>query len=102
MKTEEKAKVVSAVWGAEFIQFLDALAILKNSNRFRQNILLRFKELNKFFPLNISDDLRLFFCLYPSSMVGPMSLADVGSIPSAIVYCLQFTFHIINLSFVVQ
>ena len=28
IKTEEKAKVVAAVWGKEFIQFLAALAIL--------------------------------------------------------------------------
>ena len=28
IKAEEKAKVVAAVWGAEFIQFLAALAIL--------------------------------------------------------------------------
>ena len=28
IKTEEKAKVVASVWGEEFIQFLDALAIL--------------------------------------------------------------------------
>ena len=27
IKTEEKAKVVSSVWGAEFIQFLAALAV---------------------------------------------------------------------------
>ena len=27
-KTEEKAKVVAAVWGTKFIQFLAALAIL--------------------------------------------------------------------------
>ena len=27
IKTEEKAKIVAAVWGAEFIQFLAALAI---------------------------------------------------------------------------
>ena len=29
----------------------------------------RGKELSKFFPPNSSDDLCLFFCLYPSSMV---------------------------------
>ena len=28
INTEEKAKVVAAVWGTEFIQFLAALAIL--------------------------------------------------------------------------
>ena len=28
IKTEEKAKVVAAVWGAEFIKFLAALATL--------------------------------------------------------------------------
>ena len=27
VKTEEKAKVVAAVWGTEFIQFLAALAV---------------------------------------------------------------------------
>ena len=28
IRTEEKAKVVTSVWGAEFIQFLVALAVL--------------------------------------------------------------------------
>ena len=28
VNTEEKAKVVAAVWGTEFIQFLSALAVL--------------------------------------------------------------------------
>ena len=28
IKTEEKAKVVASVWGAEFIQFLAAIAVL--------------------------------------------------------------------------
>ena len=28
IKTEEKAKIVASVWGAEFIQFLAALAVL--------------------------------------------------------------------------
>ena len=32
--TEEKAKVVAAVWGTEVIQFLDALAILHYLGRF--------------------------------------------------------------------
>ena len=31
METEEKAKVVNAVWGADFIQFLAALAVLPRS-----------------------------------------------------------------------
>ena len=29
MKTEEKAKFITAAWGAKFIQFLAALAILR-------------------------------------------------------------------------
>ena len=28
LKTEEKAKVVAAVWGTEFIKFLAALAVM--------------------------------------------------------------------------
>ena len=32
IKTEEKAKVVTAVWGTELIQFLAALAILNQDD----------------------------------------------------------------------
>ena len=31
METEGKAKVVASVWGAEFVQFLAALAVLPRS-----------------------------------------------------------------------
>ena len=57
--TEEKAKVVAAGWGAEFIQFLAALAILPRTilkNSVARNLIKQ------------SDDLCIFFCLYPSSM----------------------------------
>ena len=40
IKTEEKAKVVAAVWGREFIQFITALAILHQND---------FKEKDEFF-----------------------------------------------------
>ena len=45
IKTEEKAKVVTAVWGTEFIQFLAAPAILLQDD------------------LNNSDDLCLVLCI---------------------------------------
>ena len=88
---EEKAKVVAATWGTKFIQFLAVPVILhygtilknrKNSS-FSSNhpgavhpILqifllqnsLRSMELMKYCPPNSSDDLCLFFCIYPSSM----------------------------------
>ena len=89
--TEEKAKVITAVWKTECIQFLAALAIfprtiLKNmmnsSFSFKSSWCnsshsakspsakdLRGKEFNKFCPLNTGDDIFLFFCLHPSSMI---------------------------------
>ena len=91
----QKAKVVAAVWGKEFIQFLAALAILPirtilktrmnssfsfkssccyssyYSNRPLQNS-QRGKELNNFCLPNKSNDLCLFFCLYPSSMTAAL------------------------------
>ena len=94
INTEEKAKVVAAVWGTEFIQCLAALAILPRTilkNRIHssfssyhpsainpilyivtvlvQNSMCG-KELNKFCPSNNSNNLCLFFCIYPSSMLG--------------------------------
>ena len=87
IKTEEKTKVVASVWGEEFIQFLAVLAV----GRFliigwiapgwfeRKGLIHPFlqivlkqnssKEFNKFFPPNGNDDLWLFICLYPSSMI---------------------------------
>ena len=84
--TEEKGKIIAAVWGKEVIPFLAALAILprtilKNkmnssfsfksswcnssysSNSSEQNSKCG-KGLNKFCPPNRCDDLCLFFCLY--------------------------------------
>ena len=49
-QNKEKAKVVIAVWGTEFIQFLAALAILHQKQ-------------------SSSDDLCFLFCINPSSMV---------------------------------
>ena len=92
VKTEEKAKVVVADGGTEFIQFVATLTILPwtilenkmnpsvsfqsswcNSS-YSQNCpsaqqLQCGKELNKFCPPNTSYNLCLFFCLYPSSML---------------------------------
>ena len=90
INTEEKAKVVAAVWGTEFIQFLAALALCTRTiltNRMNSffysnnpgaiHPILQFflvqnclcgKELNKFCPLNTSGDICLFFCIYPPSI----------------------------------
>ena len=90
MELEDKAKVVASVWGAEFVQFPAALAVLPRSiwkkrlnsaglfgkkllnqpclsKLLRQNS-KRGKELNKFCPPNRRDDLCLAFCFNPSSM----------------------------------
>ena len=82
INTEEKAKVIAAVWGTEFIQFLAALTIFNRTNSsfssnhpvavlkivLMQNSQLG-KEFNKFCPSNSSDDLCLFFWI--SSLDGP-------------------------------
>ena len=45
IKTEEKAKVVAAVWGEECIQFLAALAILPRTiSKNRMNASFSFKS----------------------------------------------------------
>ena len=92
INTEEK--IVAAVWGTEFIQFLATLAsyfalyrtIFKNrmnlsfssyhpvtNHHIFQTILeqnsLRCKEFNKFCPPKSRDDLCLFFCIYPSFII---------------------------------
>ena len=81
--TEEKEKVVAAVWGTELIQFIAALAILYQDDPLLQrpgaihailqivlvqNSYSHAKEMNRC-PPNRSDDLCLLFCLYPSSTV---------------------------------
>ena len=58
MEREAKAKVVASVWGAEFSQFLAALAVLPR--------LIWKKRLNS--SPNKRDDLCRCFCLHPSSM----------------------------------
>ena len=77
METEAKAKVVSSVWGAAFIKFLAALAVLprsiwkkrlNSSYYFKQQNSQRGKELNKFCRPNRCDDLCLCFSLHPSSI----------------------------------
>ena len=47
METEAKAKVVASVWGAEFIQFLAALAVLPRS--------IWKKRLNSFFAFKLTE-----------------------------------------------
>ena len=84
METEAKAKVVASVWGAEFIQFLAALAVLPIgrfiikswihpilSNRPRQNSLIGKKFINSPSPppSNRRDDHSLCFCIHHSSML---------------------------------
>ena len=96
IKSEEKAKVVASVWREECIQVLAALVVLRWAiwiigriatgwfernkwinhilqNRPKQNSYSS-KKLNKFFPPNRSDDLCLFFFLYPPSMTNCFSL----------------------------
>ena len=90
INTEEKAKVVAAVWRTEFIQFLAALVILHQDNlnnrrnsSFSSNhpaaIILFFnlsqcktarveRKLTKFCPPNSSDEYCLFSGIFTSSM----------------------------------
>ena len=86
INTAGKTKVIAAVWGAAFIQFLAALTIMPktilnssfsfksswSNSPVRQTVPVqkswRGKEFNKFCAPNRSDDLCLIFCLYPSSM----------------------------------
>ena len=55
METEFKAKVVASVWGAKFVKFLAALAVV---SRFERNVRIkpflpnRLDELNRFFQLD--------------------------------------------------
>ena len=78
---EEKAKVVSAIWGTEVFQFLAALAILHQDeleNRLIWTLFFnsswckysskRGKELKQFCPPRNSDDLGLLLCTNPSSI----------------------------------
>ena len=123
IKTEEKEKVVASVWVAVFIKFLAALDILyqndiKGGNGFifssnhpgaihpiiqkrpTQNSLCD-KELDKFFPLNRSDDLCLLCCRYSSSMGDAYSTVvwiektgsyrcDTSMFPCSLYYCSMF------------
>ena len=55
METEFKAKVVASVWGAKFVKFLAALAVV---SRFERNVRIkpflpnRLDELNRFFQID--------------------------------------------------
>ena len=79
IKTDEKAKVVASVLGEEYIKFLAALCscFALDDLNYRMNELHQddLKEEDKFILFfNIvlgkiaSDELRLFSCLYPSSV----------------------------------
>ena len=92
INTEEKPKVVTAVWGMEFIKH-SCRASCFELGRFEKRMnctrmiwrkgwiyflffkivlmqnSLRSKKWNTFCPPNNCDDLCLFFCIYPSSMV---------------------------------
>ena len=80
--TEREAKVVSAVWGTEFIKFLAVLVILLLDDLFLHIILVQFslffisywcktakaaRKLKKLYPPNTSDDLCLPSLLNKSS-----------------------------------
>ena len=90
-KDKDRIKVVASVWGAELIKFLAALAVLQrtiwinwmnctrkiwnkrmNSSYSSKSSLGKIasaaRNLINFAPPNSSDDLCLFFCMYPSSM----------------------------------
>ena len=76
MELEDKAKVVASDWGAEFVKFLAALAVLPrsvckkwlNSSTFQID---RGKQMNKLCPPNRRDatTFAIFFSLHPSSMM---------------------------------
>ena len=74
MDTEAKAKVVASVWGAEFIQFLAALAVLPRSiwkkrlNSFQSSKSTEAKQLAQQGIVLKACPLCLCFCLHPSSM----------------------------------
>ena len=65
MEREARAKAVSSVWGAEFIQFLACFGCFASVDLKEKDE----KELNQFCPPNGRDDLCLCFSLHSSSMI---------------------------------
>ena len=92
-QTEEKANVVAAVWGTEFIKFHAALQIYHQDDLEKRMNRIKATWWNGCFekmddqPSINSNDLCLLFCLYPSSMGVRMTqlyIKCVGYQPS---YC---------------
>ena len=80
MEREAKANAVASVWGADFVQFLAALAVLTWSiwkNRMNTTVSYKTTEAKQLawqgieenLPSNRCDDLCLCFSLHPSSTV---------------------------------
>ena len=93
MEREAKAKVVASVWGADFVQFLAALAVLSRSvgnkrlNSSYSSTSTEAKQLaqqgtEQSLPPNRHDDFCMFFSLHPSFMSKYLgnSLVSVGGI----------------------
>ena len=84
MEREAKAKVVASVWGADFVQFLTALAVLPrsiwnnrmNPNRPRQNSYSAARIWAKSASQTDATTFCLCFCLHPSSMTSRFELCD--------------------------
>ena len=95
--TEEKAKVVAAVWGTEFIQFLAALAVLHQDDKKKRMKCTRIKWkkgwihriLQIVLVSNSIDDLCLLFCINPSYIV-----CTVKVLSCWIVYSVHLTHFI--------
>ena len=89
MEREAKANVVASVWGADFVQFLAALAVLTWSiwkNRMNTTVSYKTTEAKQLawqgieenLPPNRCDDLCLCFSLHPSSMCVQKGLGGGG------------------------
>ena len=86
IKTEERAKVVVAVWGAEFIEFFAALAILHLGNFTKKKII-------EYFLYIILVQFILFFKLFFCKIASP-ARNWINSVPqtAATTFALSFFF----------
>ena len=84
MELEDTVKVVASIWGAKYVQFLAALAVLPRRieekvefNRFFQieEAKQRARQEITFCPPNRGDDLCRVFEFHPSSMVDVVTIA---------------------------
>ena len=94
MEKEAKALLVASVWGAKFVQFLTALAVLPRSISVEETVefILFFlidrgktasaaRNLTNFAPqIHRHDDFCLGFCPHPSSMIVTLRFRFVGNI----------------------